>query len=113
VEILLVEDKPRRRGTDARDIAGIEAADHMSVGGRRGGGHGRICAAEAGYLDAVRPDLILLDLNLPKKMAARWLAEIKADERLRRSRCGPDHLKRRKDILETYDSTPMYITKAV
>ena len=32
---------------------------------------------------AVRPDLILLDLNLPKKSGTEVLAEVKADPRLR------------------------------
>jgi chemotaxis family two-component system response regulator Rcp1 len=36
------------------------------------------------YAKAVRPDLILLDLNLPKKDGREVLAEIKADEDLKR-----------------------------
>jgi two-component system, chemotaxis family, response regulator Rcp1 len=35
------------------------------------------------YLDAPRPDLILLDLNLPKKDGREVLAEIKADHNLK------------------------------
>lgn len=35
------------------------------------------------YADAVRPDLILLDLNLPKKDGREVLAEIKTDEELK------------------------------
>ncbi|MBD1807190.1 response regulator [Microcoleus sp. FACHB-SPT15] len=35
------------------------------------------------YADAVRPDLILLDLNLPKKDGREVLAEIKADSSLK------------------------------
>src|SRR5213594_588374 len=35
------------------------------------------------YADAPRPDLILLDLNLPKKDGREVLAEIKADDRLK------------------------------
>lgn len=35
------------------------------------------------YADAVRPDLILLDLNLPKKDGREVLAEIKADADLK------------------------------
>jgi two-component system, chemotaxis family, response regulator Rcp1 len=35
------------------------------------------------YKDAPRPDLILLDLNLPKKSGMEVLAEIKTDESLR------------------------------
>jgi two-component system, chemotaxis family, response regulator Rcp1 len=39
---------------------------------------------EGAYSKAVRPDLILLDLNLPQKDGREVLAEIKADETLRR-----------------------------
>ena len=39
---------------------------------------------EGKYVDAVRPDLILLDLNMPKKDGREVLAEIKADEDLKR-----------------------------
>jgi chemotaxis family two-component system response regulator Rcp1 len=35
------------------------------------------------YVDAVQPDLILLDLNLPKKDGREVLAEIKADPTLK------------------------------
>lgn len=39
---------------------------------------------EGEYADAPHPDLILLDLNLPKKDGREVLAEIKADPRLKR-----------------------------
>ncbi len=38
---------------------------------------------EGKYADVPRPDLILLDLNLPKKGGREVLAEIKADEDLK------------------------------
>jgi two-component system response regulator len=39
---------------------------------------------EGGYADMPRPDIILLDLNLPKKDGREVLAEIKSDAELRR-----------------------------
>lgn len=39
---------------------------------------------EGKYADVPRPDIILLDLNMPKKDGREVLAEVKADEVLRR-----------------------------
>ena len=39
---------------------------------------------EGDYAQAVRPDLILLDLNLPRKSGHEVLAEVKSDSSLRR-----------------------------
>ena len=41
---------------------------------------------EGKYSTAARPDLILLDLNLPRKDGREVLADIKRDEHLKRSR---------------------------
>ena len=65
------------------------------------------------YKDAPRPDLIILDLNLPKKDGREVLAEIKADENLKRI---PIVIfttsKAEEDILKTYNlHANCYITK--
>ena len=65
------------------------------------------------YKDAPRPDLIILDLNLPKKDGREVLAEIKADEDLKRI---PVIIlttsKAEEDILKTYNlHANCYITK--
>ena len=67
------------------------------------------------YAKAPRPDLVLLDLNLPKKNGREVLAEIKADPELRRI---PVVIltvsKAEQDILRTYDlHANCYISKPV
>lgn len=83
IEILLVEDNPadarltlegfkvakvRNKITVVED--GVEALAYL-----RG---------EGAYAHVTLPDLILLDLNMPKKNGCEVLAEIKADEQLKR-----------------------------
>ncbi len=70
---------------------------------------------EADYIDAARPDVILLDLNLPRKDGREVLAEIKVDPRFRRipvvilTTSSADQ-----DILKAYDlHANCYITKPV
>ena len=67
------------------------------------------------YEQVVQPDLILLDLNLPKKDGREVLAEIKADPNLRRI---PVVIlttsSAEEDILKTYDlHANCYVTKPV
>ncbi|NEP00625.1 MAG: response regulator [Symploca sp. SIO2E9] len=69
---------------------------------------------EGEYTDAVRPDIILLDLNLPKKDGREVLAEIKADPKLK---CIPVVVlttsKNEDDIFQSYDlHVNCYITKS-
>jgi len=82
IEILLVEDNPGdarltleafKEGRVLNHICvvkdGVEALAYL----RREGAYASVCM----------PDLILLDLNLPRKSGREVLGEIKADERLK------------------------------
>jgi len=70
---------------------------------------------EGKYSDAPRPDFILLDLNLPKKDGREVLAEIKADQDLRRIPVVILTMSQaEEDILKTYDlHANCYVTKPV
>ena len=83
VEILLVEDNPGdvrltrealKEGKVYNNLHwakdGVEALEYLKREGK--------------HVDATRPDIILLDLNLPKKDGREVLAVIKNDERLMR-----------------------------
>lgn len=70
---------------------------------------------EGAYEKAVRPDLILLDLNLPRKDGREVLKEIKEDENLK---CIPVVVltvsEAESDILKTYNlHANCYITKPI
>ncbi len=83
IEILLVEDNP-----GDVDLT-MDAMEHSKL-------HNKVSVVNDGvealsflrrknkYVNAPRPDLVLLDLNLPKKDGREVLAEIKADEDLKR-----------------------------
>jgi two-component system response regulator len=82
VQILLVEDSPSdvamtlaalREGHIVNDIH-VACDGETAMDFLRGRGK---------YRDAPRPDLILLDLNLPKKDGREVLAEVKGDDDLR------------------------------
>ncbi len=66
-------------------------------------------------VDAPRPGVILLDLNMPKKDGREALAEIKADESLRRIPIVVlTTSKDEEDVLRTYDlGASSFITKPV
>ena len=82
IDILLVEDSPadvlitREALTEARLFNTIHVAEDGVVALEFLRRQGR-------FADAPRPDLILLDLNLPRKHGREVLAEIKADEALK------------------------------
>ncbi|MCP4252890.1 MAG: response regulator [Candidatus Scalindua sp.] len=70
---------------------------------------------EGNYADAVTPDLILLDLNLPKKDGREVLAEIKGDKDLKRIPIVVlTTSQAEEDVMETYDlHANCYVTKPV
>ena len=114
VEILLIEDNPgdvrltieafkdaKVRNNLTIAANGIEALEILTKAGK--------------YANAAKPDLILLDLNLPLKDGREVLADIKADEALKRIPVvvlTTSHAE--EDILKSYNlSANCYITKTV
>jgi chemotaxis family two-component system response regulator Rcp1 len=114
VEILLVEDNPGdvrltrealREGKVYNNLHwakdGVEALEFLRRAGR--------------HANAPRPDIILLDLNLPKKDGREVLAEIKGDDQLKQI---PVVIlttsKAEEDVLRSYAlHANCYITKPV
>jgi len=83
VEILLVEDNPGDVRLTKESLKGSKLLNTMSVV-TDGVEALAFLRREGPYAAAARPDLILLDLNMPKKDGREVLAEIKVDEHLRR-----------------------------
>ena len=82
LEILLVEDNLGDVRLTQEALRENKIANRISVA-RDGVEALASLRREDGYADAPRPDLILLDLNLPKKDGREVLAEVKANEQLR------------------------------
>jgi chemotaxis family two-component system response regulator Rcp1 len=82
VEILVIEDNPGDVQLIIEALQEAKLANHLhSVGD--GLEAMAFLRHEVPYQDAPRPDLILLDLNLPKKDGRQVLEEIKDDPELR------------------------------
>jgi len=83
IEILMVEDNEgdARLARDAMRDSKIKNTMHHV---RDGDEAMAFLRKEGKYTDAPRPDLVLLDLNLPRKSGQEVLAEMKADMDLKR-----------------------------
>jgi chemotaxis family two-component system response regulator Rcp1 len=114
IELLLVEDNPGdvRLTREALREGRVRNHLHVAADGVEALAYLR---REGQYAQAPQPDLILLDLNLPKKSGPEVLAEIKADPVLKRI---PVVIltvsKAEEDVLKSYNlHANCYITKPV
>ena len=82
IEILLVEDSPSDTDLTVEALEAAKVCNRLSV--VEDGVQALEFLRRRGiHADAPRPDLILLDLNLPRKSGREVLAEIKEDEALK------------------------------
>lgn len=81
IEILLVEDNPGDARLTLEGFKDAKIKNNITVV-EDGMEAMAYLHHEGQYADAALPDLILLDLNMPKKDGREVLAEIKADENL-------------------------------
>ncbi|MGB0384651.1 MAG: response regulator [Ardenticatenaceae bacterium] len=82
IEVLMVEDNPD--DVDLTEEALKEAKMHIRLSVVEDGYEALAFLRQEGpYKNARRPDLILLDLNLPKKDGREVLGEIKSDDNLK------------------------------
>ena len=114
VEILMVEDDAGDIRLTREALKDAKVLNNLNVV-RDGEEAMEYLARRGKFKNAIRPDLVLLDLNLPKKDGREVLAEVKADEDLKRI---PVVIlttsKAEQDILSTYNlHANCYITKPV
>ena len=114
VEILLVEDDPGDVLMTREAFAEHKVGNNLTVVSD-GAEALAYLRREGGYANAVRPDLILLDLNLPRRDGREVLAEIKTDPELRSIPVVVlTTSKAEEDILRSYDlHANAYVTKPV
>lgn len=114
IEILLVEDNPAdvRLTQEALKEAKVRNRLHVVEDGV---GAMEFLLREGKYADVPRPDLILLDLNLPKKDGREVLEEIKQDPSLKRIPVVVlTTSQAEEDILKTYNlHANCYVSKPV
>lgn len=114
IRILLVEDNPGDVRLTKEALKEAKVRNQLSVV-EDGVAAMNFLRREAEYADAERPDLILLDLNLPKKDGREVLEEIKQDPALKRIPIVVLTTSRaEQDILQSYDLyANCYVTKPV
>ena len=83
VQILLVEDNPGDVGLTLEALKEATLPNKLTVV-KNGADALSLLRRQGQYAGAARPDLILLDLNLPRKDGREVLADIKEDEDLKR-----------------------------
>ena len=83
VQILLVEDNPGDVGLTLEALKEATLPNKLTVV-KNGADALSLLRRQGQHVGAARPDLILLDLNLPKKDGRKVLAEIKGDDNLKR-----------------------------
>ena len=114
IEILLVEDNPgdARLTIEAMREAKMRNRVHVVEDGVEAMAFLR---RQGRYGEAPRPDLILLDLNLPRKDGREVLAEVKADSDLKRIPVVVLTTSRaEEDVIRAYDlHANCYVTKPV
>ncbi len=82
IEILLVEDSPSDTDLTVEALQKGKVLNHLSIVDD-GVKAMQFLRRQGEFAASPRPDLILLDLNLPRKDGREVLAEIKGDESLR------------------------------
>ncbi len=112
IEILLVEDNPGDVRIAIEALKDCRVNNNLSVV-EDGVEALSFLRREDGYEGSPRPDLILLDLNLPRKDGHEVLAEIKADTQLRQIPVVVlTTSENERDVLKAYDlNANCYITK--
>jgi two-component system, chemotaxis family, response regulator Rcp1 len=114
IEILIVEDSPSDTELTLEALKDFKVRNHVTVV-EDGVMAMQYLRRQGSYADSIRPDLIMLDLNLPRKDGREVLAEIKADETLRTIPVVVLTTSRaEQDILRSYQlNANCYITKPV
>jgi chemotaxis family two-component system response regulator Rcp1 len=114
IQVLLVEDNPGDVRLTKEALKEGKMLNRVTVVGD-GEEALSFLRRQGKYADAGQPDLILLDLNLPKKDGRQVLAEIKADPGLKRIPVVVlTTSSAEEDILKTYDlHANCYVTKPV